>query len=865
MRPTEADAPERRGEGRASLDHRPRPPETERRLHRYREKRSASSTGEPYGGAGVGGGMGRTFVVQKHRASSLHWDLRLEMHGVLVSWAVPKGPSPSQADRRLAVHVEDHPLEYADFEGVIPEGSYGAGPSIVWDRGRWTPVGDPDEGMRSGKLLFDLHGYKLRGRWTLVRTKGGADNHWLLIKERDDHQDPSLGTDAYPDDSILSGLTVEELGAGGDFGARLRDLCEEAEGAPAEVRPEEVTVMTATARDEPFSRTGWLFEVKYDGYRLLGAADQGEARLFSRSGNELTRSFPEVARAVARLPYRSLILDGEVVVNDAEGLPSFGLVQRRGQLRRVADVARAAAALPATYYAFDLLACEGYDLRGLPLLARKELLREVLPTTGPVRYSEHIAGEGVAVYRRVVDMGLEGVVAKRADSPYLPGRSAAWLKVCRVRTADFAVHGYTEPEGDRPGFGALHLASWHDGGYRYAGRVGTGFEMEMLEELGARLREAAGSAEPPMGAEAAGSGRHRWVAPELVAEVRYKEVTGSGALRQPSLVRIRTDKAPEECGPVEAEGPLPEPEPPPERPPDRVVHLTNLDKVLWPDAGYTKGDLVEYYRAISPVLLPYLADRPLVLTRYPDGVDGNSFFQKNFPDFAPEWIRRVRLYGEGSEGGLQYCVADDLESLLYVANSASIPLHIWQSRAATVESPDFCVLDLDPKGAPLADVVTIALFLRELCDRIGLPSFVKTSGSTGLHVLVPLGGQVAFDQSRSIGHLLALIATRELGDIATVARLPSQREGKVYIDYVQNGAGRLIAAPYCVRPLPGAPVSTPLEWGELEATLELGDYTIRTVPARVGEGRDPMADLLTARPDLSRALTRLEEDEASGG
>ena len=327
------------------------------RLRRYRAKRSASATSEPFGGARPGGG--RLFVVQKHRASSLHWDLRLEMDGVLVSWAVPRGPSPNQSDKRLAVHVEDHPLEYADFEGVIPEGGYGAGPSIVWDRGLWTAVEDPREGMRKGKLLFDLKGYKLRGRWTLVRTKGGEDNHWLLIKERDAYEDPEGGTGDYPDESILSGLTVEELGEGGDFGARIRERCEAAGAVAGEVRAEAVRVMHAESRAEPFSRAGWVFEIKYDGYRLLGEVGGGGAKLISRNGNDLTRVFPEVALALGRLPYRSAVLDGEVVVNDAGGIPSFQLIQKRGRLQRESDITRAAVALPATWYAFDLLAFEG--------------------------------------------------------------------------------------------------------------------------------------------------------------------------------------------------------------------------------------------------------------------------------------------------------------------------------------------------------------------------------------------------------------------------------------------------------------------------------------------------------------------------
>ncbi|MCY3612520.1 MAG: DNA ligase D [Gemmatimonadetes bacterium] len=825
------------------------------RLDDYRARRSASATSEPFGGASEGGS--HRFVVQKHRASSLHWDLRLEMDGVLVSWAVPRGPSPNQSDKRLAVHVEDHPLEYADFEGVIPEGNYGAGPSIVWDRGVWTPVEDPHEGMKKGKLLFDLKGYKLRGRWTLVKTKGGEDNHWLLIKERDAYEDPEGGTDGYADDSILSGLTVDELGAGGDFGARIRKRCAGAGATPGPVAADSVRVMNAEPRDEPFSRAGWVFEIKYDGYRLLGESGGGDATLISRNGNDLTRVFPEVAQVLARLPYAGALIDGEVVVNGADGIPSFQLIQKRGRLQRAGDIAVACVTLPATYYAFDLLAFEGYDLRGVPLLERKAILREVLPSTGPLRYSDHIPEQGEAMYRHVVGLGLEGVVAKKADSIYVGGRSRSWLKVRATHTDDFVIHGFTEPDEGRTGFGALHLACREDDGFVYAGRVGTGFSATLLRELGEVLGRLP-QVPPPKGAEAAGSGSHRWVAPELVAEVRYKEVTGAGVLRHPSFLRLRDDKPPAECFASDVGRQLEDPVPPPEAPPQRIVHFTNLDKPFWPEDGYAKGDLIEYYRAVSPWILPYLADRPVVLTRYPDGIHGKSFFQKNAPDFAPAWIRRIRLYSEGSERDLDYFVAEDLESLLYVANSASIPLHIWLSRVADISRPDFCVLDLDPKEAPFTDVVKIALFLRDLCDEIDLPTFVKTSGSTGLHVLVPLGRQVTYEQSRTIGQLLALTAVREMEEIATVARLPSQREGKVYVDFLQNGHGRLIVAPYCVRPNPGAPVSTPLDWSEVHAGLAIADHTIATVTERVAARADPMSEVLRLRPDLGHSLGRLQ-------
>lgn len=825
------------------------------RLSSYRAKRSASATKEPFGGSGDG--EGRLFVVQKHHASSLHWDLRLEMDGVLVSWAVPKGPSPSQQDKRLAVHVEDHPLEYADFEGVIPADNYGAGPSIIWDRGIWHAVEDPEEGMAKGKLLFDLKGYKLRGRWTLVKTKGGADNHWLLIKERDAYEDPDKGTEDYPDDSIFSGLTVDELASGEDFGERVREQCEEVGARRRHVGARDVELMMAESREDPFSKKGWVFEIKYDGYRMLGERNDDGAMLISRNGNDLTDTFPEVARAIRGLPYAGLVLDGEVVVHGPTGLPSFQLIQKRGRIQKKMDAARAALALPATYYAFDLLAFEGYDLRALPLTTRKDLLKDVLPTVGPIRYSDHIPQEGLAMYEQVVAMGLEGIVGKRADSRYVGGRSRSWIKVRAVHTGDFAVCGFTDPkEGDR-GFGALHLAQIDDGQWFYAGRVGTGFTAKQRTDLGDHLR-ALPSAPPPLGSDVPRGAAHHWTVPELVVEVQYKEWTEVGLLRHPSFVRVRDDKPPVDCVRT-VHTTLEEPAGVSDTTVEQIVHFSNLDKVFWPDEGYTKGDLVEYYRKVGPWILPHLKDRPVVLTRFPDGIEGKSFFQKNAPDFAPEWIRRVRLYSEGSERDLDYFVAEDEASLLYVANSASIPLHIWQSRVSHIATPDFCVLDLDPKEAPFNDVVTIALLLKEICDDIDLPAFVKTSGSSGIHVMIPLGRQLTYEQSRTVGELLALFVVRELPDIATVTRRPSQREGKVYVDYLQNGHGRLIVAPYCVRPLPGAPVSAPLDWSEVGPELAIGDHTIVTMPERLADlDRDPLEGLLTLTPDLPASLAKLQ-------
>ena len=842
------------------------------RLDPYRAKRSLERTPEPAGAVARDGG-GRLFVVHQHAARRLHFDLRLEMEGVLRSWAVPKGPSYDTAEKRLAVHVEDHPLEYGDFEGLIPKGNYGAGAVIVWDRGEWIPVGDPLEGLAEGKLLFELRGYKLRGLWTLVKLKK-SEKDWLLIKERDAWA--SKDSEELPPESVLSGLTVEDLGAGRDRGEAIRRELTRL-GAPRRpVEAKSVGLMLAETAERPFSREGWLFEPKLDGYRVLAARAPSEPRLLTRNGNDCAASFPEILRAVAALPFERLVLDGEVVALDDAGRPSFQRLQGRARLRRPLDIRHAAVNTPVTYYAFDLLGFEDFDLRPLPLTARKAALRRVLPPVGPLRYLEHVDDEGEALYREAERLGLEGVVGKKAGSPYRAGRSSAWLKIRSRRTGDFVVVGFTAPKGSRGGFGALHLADYLDGALVYAGRAGSGFTDKELPEVRRKL-ESLRRPDPPCSGPLPADKGTTWVEPALVCEVEYTEWTDEGLLRQPVFLRFRDDKRPEEC--VRAvgqavgrsggrEGSLVEEpdagdrerelDPPPARPPDRQTAFTNVGKVFWPDEGYTKGDLIAYYRAIAPWLLPYLRNRPLVLTRYPDGIAGKSFFQKDAPGFRPEWIRTERMWSEETQREIDYFVCDDEASLLYVVNLGTIPLHLWASRAPTLERPDWCVLDLDPKGAPFEHVVEVALAARELCRRIELPLLVKTSGSSGLHLLIPLGRQCTHEQSRSLGELLARCIVGRLPKIATIVRQVSQRDGRVYVDYLQNGSGKLIVAPFSARPLPGAPVSVPLVWREVNRRLDIRRHTIKSAPERMRKlGADPLAEVLELSPDLGAALDRL--------
>jgi bifunctional non-homologous end joining protein LigD len=853
------------------------------RLDAYRAKRSLERTPEPAGA--VARESGRLFVVHQHAARRLHFDLRLEMEGVLRSWAVPKGPSYDSAEKRLAVHVEDHPLEYGDFEGLIPKGNYGAGAVIVWDRGRWTPIGDPLEGLAKGKLLFELHGYKLRGTWTLVKIKK-SEKDWLLIKERDAYA--SADPEELPAQSVLSGLTVEELGEGRDAGEVIRRELTRLGAPKSTVELKTVKVMLAETAEKPFTRKDWLFEPKLDGYRVLAARVKGGSRLVTRNGNDCAASFPEVIRAVAALPFERLLLDGEVVALDDEGRPSFQRLQGRARFLRPIDIRHAAVEYPVTYYAFDLLGFEDFDLRPLPLTQRKELLRRVLPPLGALRYLEHVEEEGEVLYHEAERLGLEGVVAKKANAPYKGGRSPHWIKIRSRKTDDFVVVGFSAPKGSRGGFGALQLADYMNSELVYAGRAGSGFSDKQLAEVTRQLEQHK-RADPPCSGPIPQEKGITWVEPLLVCEVEFTEWTHEGLLRQPVFLRFRDDKRPEECVRPEGAGResdqtenLSEPERArdlsgePSKPPGKIprsrgrprneeqelpFELTNTKKIFWPDDGYSKGDLLEYYRAVSPWLLAYLRDRPVVMTRYPDGIAGKSFFQKDAPGFRPEWIRTERMWSEDTQREIDYFICDDVASLLYVINLGSIPLHLWASRTATLEKPDWCVLDLDPKGAPFEHVVELALAGRELCRKIDLPVMIKTTGSSGLHLMIPLGRQCTHEQSRTLGELLARCMVDQLPATATLARQVSRRDGKVYVDYLQNGSGKLIVAPFSARPLPGAPVSVPLKWREVNKELDIRAHTIKTVPERMRKLRtDPLAEVLELEPDLVGALERLMEE-----
>jgi bifunctional non-homologous end joining protein LigD len=838
----------------------------------------------------------RMFVVHQHDATRMHWDLRLEIDGILCSWAVPKAPSMDPDDKRLAVKVENHPLEYVHFEAVIPKGNYGAGPMIAWDRGLFRPLGDPAQGLLDGEIKFELYGYKLRGAFTLVHTgkgtrgrnSGRGSNDWLLIKKRDDY----ATTEPLDETSVLSGLTIGELEAGAP---RAKQLIDELAGLGAPKRaiaPGSFEPMLCQTAEAPFSSSDWVFELKYDGFRMLAFGGAGQAALRYRSTQDPTDRYPELTSSLRALPIPGLVLDGEIVMWDGEGKPDFHKLSFRGQLHRTSEIARAAMSEPVTYVVFDLLGAAGYDLRGLPLLVRKSLLERIVPAVGPLRYGTHIPTQGEALLQQVVARGLEGVVAKRADSLYRSTRSRDWLKMKADPEADFAVCGYTPPKRSRTGIGALHLCVWTDERWLWAGKVGSGFDDKQLAALKEEL-----DAKPtwkPTFPRPEGSSDARWIPPELVVQVRYREWPVDSSLRFPVFERLRRDKTAKECGmplrhtgeaapaelfgtsatvePVEPEdddksGPVPLVERELEVDSQtRELRLTRLHKVFWPAEQapggvepVTKGELIEYYRSVAPQILPYLKDRPTVLTRYPDGIDGEMFYQKDMPDWAPPWLRTTTRWSEHSQREIHYVLVDDADGLAYLANLGSIPIHAWASRIADLERPDWAIVDLDPKNAPREHVVPLALAIHRLCEGARLPNYVKTSGQTGLHVLIPLGGTCTFDQARTLAYLIGLLVERQHPDMATTARNPAARGGRVYLDWGQNAHGQLLVVPYSARPVGGAPVSMPLVWDEVVPELDPKQFNIRNAAARIASwSGDPMLPVLTERPDLQAALSALE-------
>jgi bifunctional non-homologous end joining protein LigD len=844
-------------------------PRAEDELERYRQKRDPLRTNEPFGAerkVSSGGTWAGRFVVHLHAARQRHYDLRLQVGRSLKSFAVPRGPTFDPDERRLAVNTEEHPLEYADFEDVIPEGNYGAGPMIAWDVGRVSYLEHTaEDGELGGKIDFVLHGHKLRGRFGLVRTKRGAGNEWLLLKKRDEFSRKGDEITVQAPESVLSGLTVDELSGRAALAlaieARAAGLGASERALDVVRREPMLTALSGARLDDPER----LYELKLDGVRIV-ADKQGRAvTLRYRNGGVCSASYPEIVRAVETLPGERLVLDGEIVAFDARGRPRFQRLGSRIHARRALDVARAVAETAVKYLVFDLLALGAHDLTELPLAERKKLLRELVRGKGLVQVLDHLDGRGVELFAFCESEGLEGVVAKRRESVYRfgPRRGDDWVKIkCEIED-DFVVVGFVEGQGARQTLGALCVGSYDGEALRYRGRVGSGLDDTTIDEF-LRLFAAREAGEPsvslPLPDEAKAA---RWVRPELVVSVRHAGFSDDGRLRHPVFRGLRADVDPRSCvaapnGEVAPPAAAIEPEAVEPAARRAGLVLSNRDKVFWAAEGYTKGDLLAYYESVAPVLLAFLSRRPVVLVRHPDGIEGKSFFQWNVPRGTPDWIRRMTLEDPDEPGKAKHCfLIDDVDSLLYVINLGCIPLHVLAFREQAREFCDFITFDLDLGDQVFARAIEMALTLREILTELGLPAYVKTSGQGGLHVLTPLGPQVSFDTAKLLVELVGRLATARHASFATMERRIDKRYGRMYVDTGQTGPSRTIVSPYSVRAFAGAQVSTPLFWDELSGALEPSRLTIMTVPARLAELSDPFANLLEERPDIPQAIQRL--------
>ena len=857
-------------------------------LREYYAKRDFGKTPEPRGKEHEGQGF--SFCVQKHAATRLHYDFRLELDGVLLSWAVPKGPSFDPADKRLAMQTEDHPLEYGGFEGIIPAGEYGGGTVVLWDRGRWEPIEEPHKAYHSGRLKFRLFGEKLQGAWMLVKTKGrdprDAEKSWLLFKERDEHARPASEYDVTAErpESVSTGRTLEEIAAERDrvwhsnrpagaaapkkgvAAAVARALEKQAKKkgpptvAPADVPgarkaalPRFLKPQLATLVDEAPAGDGWLHELKFDGYRILCRLQDGRARLLSRNGKDWTAQFEAVARAAERLPAAQALIDGEVAMLLADGTTSFNALQNAGAPPPGARL---------TYFVFDLLHLDGYDLTRATLEARKEALRALVPPGGAttVRFSDHVAGNGREFHAQACGMKLEGIVSKRRDARYEATRSRSWLKVKCLREQEFVIGGFTDPEGSRAGVGALLLGVYDGQRLRFAGKVGTGFTDKSARALRARL-ERIEQKSPPFAQKIPGTARAHWVKPELVAEVAFSEWTPDERLRHPSFTGLREDK---DARQVVREEPRAIEEVAPEKPPSKAlrrspggretqvagVRITNPDRVMYPQEGLTKLDLARYYETIADWVLPHVKGRPTTLVRCPEGLAEDCFYQKHTGWWAPEALRRVKIQEKTKVG--DYLVVDDLPGLVGLAQIGILELHTWNSRADDVEHPDRIVMDLDPdEGLPWPRVIEAARRVRERLSADKLKSFVKTTGGKGLHVVVPLSGAPTWDAAAAYAERIATeIAGQEPRSyVAEMSK--AKRRGKVFIDWLRNVRGSTSVAAYSTRAKPSAPVSVPLDWDELVPTGGPAEFTVKNLPRRLARLKaDPWAAYWRTRQKL---------------
>ena len=839
-------------------------------LSKYNQKRDFKQTQEPKGKKQKSA-KELIFVVQKHAASHLHYDFRLEIDGVLKSWAVPKGPSMNPDDKRLAMMVEDHPYSYKDFEGTIPEGNYGAGNVIVWDNGTYTPDEPSTNPVKTllaaldkGHLSFILKGKKLKGEFSLIQLKGKQENAWLLIKKQDPYAIESDILDQ--NQSVISQRTLEELEKNSEKITERSNSKKSNDSAPTPavfIKP-----MLASTKEKAFDDSDWVFENKYDGYRAIAVINPTDVQLFSRNRLSFNSNFKPIADELQKLDHIA-VLDGEIVVEDENGKANFQLLQNYlktgfGTLK---------------YYVFDLLNLDGNSITELSLLERKELLKILLNKYDfkNVLYSEHTIEKGIDQFDNVIKNKGEGIMAKRANSIYSSNkRSNDWLKIKIANEEEAIIIGITKPKNSRKYFGAILLGQYYGKRLQFIGKCGTGFTDATLKELYAKL-ESYFMEESPLSEKTGIRDEIQWVKPKLVCQVKFSEWTNDRHLRHPVYMGLRIDKKPAEVfvpsnakanktTKTQVKVDIMKQKLTHETETDydlkigkTTLHLTNQNKIYFPEDGITKGEVVQYYNEVADFILPYLKDRPQSMNRFPNGINAPGFYQKDVDvDKIPSWLKTKKVFSESNEEYLNYLICNDKATLLYMANLGCIDMNPWNSTIKHIENPDWLVIDIDPEKDDFKEVVKTALIVKEVLEELETDCYCKTSGATGLHIYIPLGAQYDYDSIKILGELLAIEIQSRLPKTTSLERSIKKRNHKIYIDYLQNRRGQTLAAPYSVRPKAGATVSTPLEWSEVNSKLHPSQFTIKNVLKRFEKKGDLWQPVLGKGANIKRILHKLE-------
>jgi bifunctional non-homologous end joining protein LigD len=829
-------------------------------LEEYKKKRDFKHTPEPGGKKNDASGN-KIFVVQRHDASRLHYDFRLEMDGVLKSWAVPKGPSLNPSDKRLAVMVEDHPYAYRTFEGTIPKGNYGAGEVQIWDERTYEPLhrqdGKNDDEtllaeLAKGSLKIILHGQKLKGEFALVKMHTAKEeNAWLLIKHDDHH-------------AVHTPYDVEDHLIPDSHTSHADRLITKDHNQSGSTPSPKIKPMLAKPGGKPFDDKEWIFEIKWDGYRAVADLSEG-VQFYSRNGQSYLGKYPVIEAGLRKQPQK-MILDGEIVTYDRQGIPDFQLLQHYAEKRKA----------PITYQVFDLLFLNGHSTRELPLIKRKELLKEALLETPHVKYCDHVDGAGREFFKVIQGEKIEGIMAKKKSSIYIEGhRTSEWIKIKDHQTDEAIIAGYTEPRGSRKYFGSLVLATYKNGTLRYAGHAGTGFSEKLLKEIHTALqplvtRVMPFSTTPPTNMPPT------WVEPVTVCTIKYTEKTEEGLFRHPVFIGIREDKTVEDLyqeslkqssdsSTVKPDAKSKASSDSKHTPGRKTTEVpeptyTNLDKLYWKKEKITKGELIDYYLSVSDFLLPYLKGRAQSLHRFPNGIEESGFYHKDAGDTAPSWVDTVSIYSESTDKNVEYIVCNNRETLGYLINLGCIELNPWNNRIDFPDKPDYLIIDLDPSEKnSFRQVVEAAKVTKEVLDATGVTAFCKTSGSTGLHIFIPMGAQYTYEQVRDFALILMQMVQKRLPKTTTLERSLKKRGPKIYLDYLQNRMGQTVASVYSIRPKSGAPVSMSIEWEELTQDLAIGDFTIHNALIRLQKKGDLFLPVLEKGIDLMPVLNRLEE------